>query len=524
MAFGKLMSNYVSASVALSFAGFLNGYDTGSIGGIAHMDQFAASLGPLSASTLGMTVSIIMLTGALPALFAGRLADKRGRLGVVMPGALLFALGSLLQATSSTLAQFVTGRAVSGVGQGAFLGNVSVYIAEVAPARRRGRLAALPQFMAALGVCVGYFCCFGTAGVGGSLAWRLPYVVPVAVSLGLALVCGYLPESPRWLVTQPGRAEDARAALELLDFDMREAERDILSAPPPSRGEEGGTAGLSHRQSLALLFRRGYRSRTFLALFVLTMVQLSGIDAITYYAPSLFSQAGVSSSTSSLVASGVASITMLAVSIPAFLLADKWGRRSSTISGGLALAALMFLVGGLYAAGAVRPDSGAARWVVIVCVFLFGMVFCATWGIVGKIYASEIQPGDTRAAGNALGMSFSFLSNFFVALVTPVLLAASAFGAYFLFGALALVTVAVLTVSMPETRGRSLEDIQSDFRRPATNALSGLLRLPGVRRRNASSTNDASTQGTELEPVEGQALASSVSVEVAARGLRVGAA
>lgn len=104
-----------------------------------------------------------------------------------------------------------------------------------------------------------------------------------------------------------------------------------------------------------------------------------------------------------------------------------------------------------------------------------------------------------------------------------MLLAASAFGAYFLFGALALVTVAVLTVSMPETRGRSLEDIQSDFRRPATNALSGLLRFPGARRRNASSTNDGLTQGTELQPVEGQALASSVSVEVAARGLRVGA-
>lgn len=109
-----------------------------------------------------------------------------------------------------------------------------------------------------------------------------------------------------------------------------------------------------------------------------------------------------------------------------------------------------------------------------------------------------------------------------------MLLAASAFGAYFLFGALALVTVAVLTVSMPETRGRSLEDIQSDFRRPATNALSGLLRLPGARRRNAaassSAADGASAPGVELGPVGGQALASSVSVEVAARGLRVGAA
>ena len=90
------------------------------------------------------------------------------------------------------------------------------------------------------------------------------------------------------------------------------------------------------------------------------------------------------------------------------MLADRWGRRTSTMSGGLILTGLMFLIGSLYAAGAVHAD-GAARWVVIVSVFMFGMVFCATWAIVGKIYASEIMPGNTRAAGNSVGMAFSFV-------------------------------------------------------------------------------------------------------------------
>lgn len=99
---------------------------------------------------------------------------------------------------------------------------------------------------------------------------------------------------------------------------------------------------------------------------------------------------------------------MFAVSIPAFLLADKWGRRTSTIAGGLGLSSIMLLIGSLYAAGAVYTNS-VARWTVVVCVFLFGMVFCATWGIVSKIYASEIQPANTRAAGNSLGMASSFV-------------------------------------------------------------------------------------------------------------------
>lgn len=101
---------------------------------------------------------------------------------------------------------------------------------------------------------------------------------------------------------------------------------------------------------------------------------------------------------------------MLAISIPAFLLADKWGRRTSAITGGLGLGSLMLLIGSLYAAGVVHP-YGAARWVVIVSVFAFGLTYCATWGIVGKIYASEIQPSNTRAAANSVAQGLAFVSS-----------------------------------------------------------------------------------------------------------------
>ncbi len=139
------------------------------------------------------------------------------------------------------------------------------------------------------------------------------------------------------------------------------------------------------------------------------VVQLGGIDAITYvslslsvysktvayawvitnhlvqYAPILFSQAGLTSDNASFLASGVASILMFAISIPGFMLADKWGRRTSAISGGVLLSGCMLLIGSLYAAGAVHP-YGFARWVVIVAVFAFGLIFCATWMIVCRIW------------------------------------------------------------------------------------------------------------------------------------------
>ncbi|VUC25256.1 unnamed protein product [Clonostachys rosea] len=522
--FDKLMPNYVTAAIALSFGGLLNGYDTGSIGAIVHMEQFKLSMGGnMSAFITGITVSTIMLTGIIPALFAGHLADKYGRLRLIAPGALVFGIGALLQATSTKLPQFIIGRAISGAGQGVFFGNITVYITEVAPLRRRGRLSALPQFMATTGVCIGYFACVSTAGQKSSLAWRLPYIVQVAVSAGLALICRFLPESPRWLSLQ-GRGDEAQVSLARLDFDLNEARRDFLATAQEQ-------SSLSNWQSFVLLFRRGYRPKTFLALFILSMIQLSGIDAIIYqYAPSLFDQAGISSTSSSLIASGVSSIAMLLVSIPGFMLADRWGRRTSAISGGLLLAGIMLLMGTLYASGVVMPRS-AASWVVVVCVFLFGMIFCATWGIVGKIYASEILPGNTRAAGNSVGMACSFLTNWIVALITPILLNASAFGAYFLFSGLALFTVAVLTVHMPETRGRSLEDIQASFRHPIQGLLSNFFRQqdrthPGA----ATMGNDSAPalvgenqrEEIELQPTaQATALARLSSIEAAARGLRV---
>ncbi|KAG6358987.1 hypothetical protein INS49_012507 [Diaporthe citri] len=406
------------------------------------MPQFETTIGALSPTLVGFTVSLIMLAGTVPSVFAGWLADHHGRLKTILLGSMLFCFGALLQGTAYGLPQFLLGRTAAGLGEGVFLSNVSVYISEISPTERRGVLSGLPQFMCTAGICIGYFACYGSLYLrGSSMAWRLPFVV----------------------VYEPWRPACRLDALRRLDFSMVEAESSFMS---------GGLVveqrvSLTPWQSFAILFRRGYRARTILALFVLGMVQLSGIDGVLYYAPLLFSQAGLSSATASFLASGVSGILMLAISVPAFLLADKWGRHGlSSFS-----------------------------------VFLFGLTCCATWGIVGKIYATEIQPTHVRDAANCVAQGLGFFTNWFVAMITPILLDKSAFGAYFLFGGLALFTVAVLGAYMPETRGRSLEDIQQPFHHPALGSLTSRLRF-FIRRGDRAATGTPVSISSGNEDVE----------------------
>lgn len=132
------------------------------------------------------------------------------------------------------------------------------------------------------------------------------------------------------------------------------------------------------------------------------------------------------------------------------------------MTGGVLLTGCMWLMGILYAAQSVHP-YGVARWVVVTLIFVFALSYVSTWAVMGKIYASEIQPAKTRAAANCVAQGLGFITNWLVAFITPILLAKSAYGAYFLFGSLAFFTLVVLFAYMPETQGRPLESIQESF-------------------------------------------------------------
>ncbi|KAH6848513.1 general substrate transporter [Alternaria alternata] len=471
----RKIPGYALASTFVALGGILNGFDTGSVGAITEMPSYIGTFGHLSPTMRGFTVSLIMLCGAIPATIAGYLADRFGRLRIMIAGAVLCTIGCILECAAFHLWLFLVGRALMGIGQGFALTNIGVYICEIAPSRSRGKFVSLPQFGAAIGVCVGYFSCYGSIHIKGDMSWRLPYILQAALAVLWATGSFFLPESPRWLILH-GRRSQAMEELKKLDFGTAEAEKDVLR-PVETAAAEDQIGVLS---GLRLIFTKDYRSQTWLAVFILSSIQLSGIDGVLYYAPTIFAQAGIPSQTASFLASGVSAILMLTFSIPATLLADKWGRRTSAICGGVILSASMLLIGSLYAADAVH-SYGAARWVVIVSVFVFALGYVSTWAIVDKIYASEIQPTKTRATTNSMATGGSFLANWLVAFATPVFLARSAYGAYFLFGGVALLTLLVLAICMRETRGLSLEDIQISFAR--SSARVSYISLAWTRRR-----------------------------------------
>ena len=130
---------------------------------------------------------------------------------------------------------------------------------------------------------------------------------------------------------------------------------------------------------------------------------------------------------------------------------------------------MMFLIGGLYAANAVHKSYGIGRWVVIVAIYLFALAHSISWAVGIKIYSAEIQPQRTRASATSLAQGSNWIANFLVALTTPVLLSRSSFGAYFLFGGCTIITVIVCALFMPETKGKSLDEIEQAFRQKASH-------------------------------------------------------
>lgn len=484
-------AGYMVASMVCSFGGFLFGIDTGIIGPVTVMDDFKTYVGDPSPTIHGLIVSSILIPAALSSFFAGKVADHLGRSRGIAIGSFIFGLGAALEAGSVHIAMFVVGRIVEGIGEGLYLGTLVVYICEVSPPRHRGALTTAPQLLTTLGLVTGFFTCYGSADIPSSFSWRLPFLLLAGYSLVFSVAALlWLPASPRWL-TLRGREDEAAAAWEKLGVDAADREKILEQLPANATAVDGSgsimmtgfitsptaipaTASArapttqnsksKSKSKMPDVLAPEARPRLLLAVFLMGMQQLSGIDGVLYYAPLLFQQAGLDSNESAFLASGVSALLIFAATVPATLCADRWSRRANTILGGLGMAATMFLMGSLYAGHAVRPDAGPGRWVVIVCIYVFAVLYCVSWAVGIKVYAAEIQPPATRASATSIAHGSNWLSNFLVALVTPTLLARTSYGAYFLFGGCTLLTALVCWAFMPETRGRSLDDIDRAFR------------------------------------------------------------
>jgi sugar porter (SP) family MFS transporter len=487
--------------------------DTSTIGPVTSMPHFRSAFGPFSATLEGFIVSSILIPGTIFSFLGGSMADSLGRARAIAIGALAFSLGAALEAAAVTLPMFIAGRCIVGAGQGVFLSVCTVYVCEISPPKLRGSLTSVIQLLITIGLCVGFFTSYGTVKIDSSLSWRLPLALQSGVALFLATMSNfYLPPSPRWL-TAKGRRVEAAQAWDRLGVSSAEREKEVLTIENENQAEE--TANLPFRKrvqegirSLTTQFTTPHtRKPLLLGVFMMAMQQLSGIDGVIYYAPLLFRQAGLSSASASFLASGVSAILIFVFTILAVYMVDRWGRRASTIGGGVLMLGCMAIMGISYATNSVHADRGIAKWLVIVTIYVFSVVYSMTWAMGLKLFASEIQPSKSRSSATSIAQGANFITNFFVALITPIILDKTSSGIYFMFGGFLLLTIGVSLVYMPETKGKDLEDISRDVasqkasNAPVVKAFKALVSTL-TRRFDSSSASSVQSRSSTREQIE----------------------
>ncbi|KAH7107922.1 general substrate transporter [Auriculariales sp. MPI-PUGE-AT-0066] len=431
-----LRQRYTWCAVFVSLGGFLFGLDTGSIGPVTVMPQFYDHFGHIPPAKHGLI---------------GPLADRISRTRTIALGGLMSAIGEAIciAAPKGKVGVFIAGRAIAGIGEGLAISPITTYTCEIAPTAVRGRLTVQTQLFITLGILCGYFTCYGTVHLNNDFAWRTPYIFQVVCSLIMAAGSLLLPHSPRWL-KHVGRDADAEKSMRQLGVTAD----DLGFEPPPEL-----RAPLSEKTDEAAP-RRDQQSTDVKETWLSPWRKI-GIDGILYYAPTVFAQAGLKSNTASFLASGVIGLVNFVVTIPALIYSDKWGRRPPLIWGGLILSLALLIIASLHASHA--SDHKGGQYAVIALIFVYIISFAMSWAVVIRGYVSEIQPMRTRGPATALGQAMNWMVNWTIAFTTPLFLAKSTSGPYFLFGGCSMLTTIVCVFFARESLGISLEDIEKEF-------------------------------------------------------------
>ena len=479
-----------SIAVFASLGGLVYGYNQGMFGQILSMNSFGRTINYESIAnptTRGLLTSILELGAWVGAMANGYLADKLGRKISVDIAVVIFCVGVIVQACAKGKDYILGGRFVTGIGVGALSMLVPLYNAELAPPEIRGGMVVLQQLSITFGIMVSYWIGYGTNYIGGTgdgqsdAAWLIPICIQILPAVVLAVGILFMPQSPRWLMNQ-GRQDEcletiARlrnlpttseiVSLEFLEIKAQHLFDEETKAelyPDCLDGSKSSNFKLFFK-SYATLFKGANLKRTIVAILIMMFQQWSGINGILYYAPFIFRDLGLSGNTTSLLASGVVGVVMFLATIPAVIIIDKLGRRPLLIAGAIGMAISHFIVAGIIGSYSDNIDQHkAAAWVAVVFIWIFVVHFGYSWGGGAWVLISEVFPLGLRAKGVAIGASSNWLNNFAVAMSTPDMISAMDYGAYIFFGILSVLGAVYVFFLVPETKGRSLEEMDEVFK------------------------------------------------------------
>lgn len=427
-------------SITAALGGFLFGFDTAVISGV---EQSLQTLWKLDVWQHGLTVSIALIGTVLGSMLGGIPAERLGRKKTLFWIAILYLVASIGTALTNTWLLFLIFRFLGGLGVGASSVAAPMYITEISPAKSRGKLVALFQFNVVLGILIAYLSNYLLQGVGGDNAWRWMLGVQAFPSLLFLISVLNIPESPRWLLLRKGDTVGAREVLKMID---------------PDTADETLWAIQQHaeQQPAASLFAKQYRTPVTLAVLFAVFNQVSGINAIIYYAPRIFEMTGLGKSSALLSSAGVGLINLIFTLISLNLI-DRYGRRTLMKIGSVGLIITLALVARAF----YVQDFGLT---VTLLLFAYIAFFGFSQGAVIWVFISEIFPNEVRASGQALGSFTHWLMAAIITFTFPYLAEQVGGGNTFLFFMVMMVLQLLFVLRMmPETKGTSLEKIDRTF-------------------------------------------------------------
>ena len=427
-------------SLTSALAGFLFGFDTVVISGA---EQTIQALWHLGSGMHGFAIASALYGTVLGALVGGWPTDRFGRKPTLTMIGVLYVISAVGCAYSWNVYSFVIARFIGGLGIGVSTVAAPLYISEISPPAYRGRLAGMFQFNIVFGIIIAFLSNYLLRDVGEN-AWRWMLGVAALPSLIYTVLCFGLPESPRWLI---GRRRDREAGLRVL--------RVIMADEPPARVEAAADEilAVSHEKvEVGPFWTRQLRRPILLAVLIAFFNQLSGINAVLYFAPRIFELTGLGAKAALLQSVGIG-ITNLIFTFVGLRLIDRLGRRTLLYFGSFGYILSLGLTAWAFFTGHFA--------IVPACIFAFIASHAIGQGAVIWVFISEIFPNRHRATGQSLG---SFTHWVFAALLTsffPSMVAAFPPGYVFMFfGGMMVLQLIWVRLMVPETKGISLEEIE----------------------------------------------------------------
>jgi sugar porter (SP) family MFS transporter len=440
-----------------ALGGLLYGIDQGVISGVL---LFIKQDIPMSNLMEGVVVSSLLFGAIIGSAAAGWLSDKIGRRRAIVIIASLFILGTIGSALAQGVNTLITARIVNGLGVGGSMAIIPVYLAELAPTHMRGKLTALYQLMLTTGILVSYI---SNHLLAPFEAWR--WMLAVSVFPGLIILAGilFMPESPRWLLRR--NQESKAKSIMTLFHQPDEIEKEIKAI------KQVESENNDNESAITILKSAWMRKALFIAVFVGIFQQIVGINAVIYYAPTIFTEAGMANSASTLGTMGIGVVNVL-MTITAVVTVDKLGRKKLLKIGSIGMCvSLIVLSLVLFTSGL----NASTAWLTVIFLCVYVMSFAVSWGAVTWVIIPELFPLKARGAGTGVAIMGMSAANLIVTLVFPVLLASV--GIAVLFAAFAVISIGsfgFVSIFVPETKGRSLEDIEKDLRKDHVTASESL--------------------------------------------------